>query len=245
MGEGSLRLRLSGLESIRQALDREQPLSILLVREGIRGAASDALIERARRAGIRISIESQREMRRMSETDEPPELLAVAGLPPATDLDVLMRGEGLVLVLVGLRYPANVGFILRSAEVAGVAGVVVANDWAASEWEEARRVGIRANRFISVLEAEATKAVDSAREAGRRIVAIETSGRSSPWQIDLAQPTALLIGSETTGVADELLEGADEIVRIPTRGFIPSYNVQAATGILLGEWLRQTAGGME
>ena len=50
----------------------------------------------------------------------------------------------------------------------------------------------------------------------------------------------MLFGSETEGLSAEIMGDVDQSVRIPTRGFIPSYNVQAATGILLGEWLRQT-----
>jgi len=234
--------RLTDLESIRQAIDQRRPISLLLIRDGARSDAAEAEIERARALGISISTESEREMRRMSETEEAPELLAVAGVSPATDLDGLMKGKGLVLVLVGLRYPGNVGFILRSAEVAGAAGVVVANDWSGSEWEEARRIGIRANRFLSVIEANAEEALGAARSAGRRVIAVETSGCTMPWEVDLTQSTALLIGGETTGISQDLLARADEIVRIPTRGFIPSYNVQAATGMLLGEWLRQTSG---
>jgi TrmH family RNA methyltransferase len=189
--------------------------------------------------GVPISVESEREMRRMSETSDAPEVLAVAAEPLTTDLQTLMEREGLVLVLVGLRYPGNVGFILRSAEVAGAAGVVVANDWSDSEWEEAHRVGIRANRFLSVIAAEAEEAVFAARTAGRRVVAVETSGTSKPWEVDLSEPAVLLIGGEATGISAELLANANEVVRIPTRGFIPSYNVQAATGMLLGEWLRK------
>lgn len=214
---------------------------MLLVREGSRSEAAEALIERARAADIRIASESEREMRRMSETDDSPELLAVAGSPPATDLDVLMQQQGLVLILVGVRYPGNVGFILRSAEVAGAAGVVVANEWSGSEWEEARRSGIRADRFLAVLEADAGHALVAARAAGRRVIAVETSGSVLPWEVDLSKPTALLVGGEANGISSELLSRTDEVVRIPTRGFIPSYNVQAATGILLGEWLRQTS----
>jgi len=235
-----VRGRITDLESIAAAIHLRLPISLLLVLEGVRSDAAEAVVERARAVAIPVSIESEREMRRMSETGDAQELLAVAGSPPATDLADLMASDGLVLILIGLRYPGNVGFILRSAEVAGAAGVVVANDWSGSEWQEARRVGIRANRFLSVLEAEAEVALAAARTAGRRIVAVETSGSSTPWEVDLSKPTALLIGGETTGISSELLGCADEIVRIPTRGFIPSYNVQAATGALLGEWLRQT-----
>jgi len=51
----------------------------------------------------------------------------------------------------------------------------------------------------------------------------------------------VLIGSEATGIPAALLAEADETIAIPVGGFIPSYNVQAAVGIFLGEWMRQNA----
>ena len=200
-------------------------------------------MERAEAAGIAISRESAREMRRMSDTSGACEIIAALGSPPTQDLDELMGQGGLVFLLVGLRYPSNMGFILRSAEVAGAAGVVVANDWSDSEWAEASRVSIRAERFFSVLPRalDAAESVVSAAEAaGRRIAAVETVGNVHPWHSDLVRPSLVILGSETLGIPAPILDRAAEILRIPTRGFIPSYNVQAATGILLGEWLRQT-----
>ena len=72
-------------------------------------------------------------------------------------------------------------------------------------------------------------------------MAVETSGDSAPWEVDLAKPVVVLVGSETTGIPEPFLEAVDEVVSIPIGGFIPSYNVQAAVGILLGEWMRQIA----
>lgn len=224
---------------IRRAIAAGRSIGILLVREGDWSSEVSLLVEEARLAGVAISIESAREMRRMSEDDGAPEVLAMEGAAPATDLDSLMRRDGVVFVLVGLRYPANVGFILRSAEVAGAAGVVVANHWTESEWTEARRIGMRADRFLSVLPADAGEAVTAALDAGRRLLAVETSGEATPWVADLTVPTAFLIGSEATGIPSDLLARAERVLRIPSFGFIPSYNVQAATSILLGETLRQ------
>ena len=178
-------------------------------------------------------------MRRMSSADEAPELLALEGAAPAGNIDELMAAEGLVLVLAGLRYPGNVGFILRSAEVAGAAGVVLSSDWQGSQREEAMRIGIRADRFLPIFDADVRDAIGSARASGRRVVALETSGTKVPWQVDLSRPTAVLVGGETEGLSPALVEAADDVVRIPSRGFMPSYNVQAAVGVLLGEWLRQ------
>jgi tRNA G18 (ribose-2'-O)-methylase SpoU len=197
------------------------------------------LVDRALEQGISVLVESEREMRRMSSGEEVHELIALEGAAANPTLDELMSADGLVCVLVGLRYPGNVGFILRSAEVAGAAGIVLANDWEGSQLSEALRVGMRADRFMPVIESEASAAIVAARRAGRRVVALETTGTKAPWHIDLTLPTALLVGGETTGISEALLESMDDVVRIPTPGFIPSYNVQAAVGMLLGEWLRQ------
>ena len=221
-------------------MERGDALSCLLVDEGRATAEVEALVERARETGIPISAESAREMRRMSEGDRVEALLAVVGPPLAVDLATMMSAPGLVLILAGLRYPGNVGFIMRSAEVAGAAGIVLACDWAAGEREEASRVSIRADRFLPVLDASADRAVDAARAAGRQVLALETSGKDTPWSLDLRVPTVLVLGSEADGLPTDLLARVDRGIRIPTRGFIPSYNVQAAAGIVLGEWLRQT-----
>lgn len=215
-------------------------ISLILCREGELSKDARGLVDRARELGIPVLVESEREMRRMSSGEKTREVVALAGAPPDARLDELMRRKGLVFILVGLRYPGNVGFILRSAEVAGAAGVVLDNDWEGSQFSEAMRVGMRADRFFPVIESKAEAAIAAARRAGRRIVALETTRSKAPWNTDLESPTAVVVGSETTGISNAILESVDDVIEIPMRGFIPSYNVQAAVGMLLGEWLRQT-----
>ena len=176
----------------------------------------------------------------MTEGEGIASAVALLGPPLPTALPELMATPGLALHLCRLRYPGNVGFILRSAEVAGAAGVVLDVDWTEKEHAAARRASIHANRFLPVVEATTARAFDAAEAAGRRIIAVETSGEATPWSLDLARPSLVVVGGEAEGIPDDLLARADATVRIPTRGFIPSYNVQAAVGILLGEWLRQT-----
>ncbi|MFK7896029.1 MAG: TrmH family RNA methyltransferase [Myxococcota bacterium] len=199
------------------------------------------VLERAKALGIPLQAEAARAMRRMSTTQDACSMVAMTGPPPSRSLADLMEAEGLVLLLAGLRYPGNVGFILRAAEVAGAAGVVIANDWEGEQLAEADRIGMHASRFFGVLESDVEASFAAAREAGRRIVAFETEGAETPWQNDWRAPTLAVIGGETEGLSPALVEACDAVLRIPTRGFIPSYNVQAAAGIALGEWLRQTA----
>ena len=70
--------------------------------------------------------------------------------------------------------------------------------------------------------------------------ALETEGEKTPWEAVLEGSLALFLGGEAEGIPAAILAQMDECLRIPMRGFIPSYNVQAAAGIVLGEWLRRT-----
>ena len=232
-------MRLEGIESIEAAVDRDARLALVLAHEGDRSPEAQRLLDRLIARGVPILEEGPREMRRMSGSEAPPELLALEGPSVPIDLAGLMRAEGPVFLLAGLRYPSNVGYILRCAEVAGAAGVVISGDWQGSQREEASRLGMRADRFLAVLEEPATRALGEARRAGRRTIALETGGGRAPWDVDLAHPTVFVVGGETTGIEPGILEVVDEVVSIPMNGFIPSYNVQGAVGILIGEWLRQ------
>ena len=223
-----------------QALEAGEPIARLLVRADVDEPPLRSLVEAARANAVPVSEEPAREMQRMTAGDGIEPAIALVGPPLATTTSGLLKAPGLALHLCGLRYPGNVGFILRAAEVAGAAGVLLDVDWSEKQHGAARRKSIHADRFLPVLQAETGAAFEAARKSGRRIVAVETSGRETPWTLDLATPSLVVVGGESEGIPDDLLAQADATVRIPTRGFIPSYNVQAAVGMLLGEWLRQT-----
>ena len=76
-----------------------------------------------------------------------------------------------------------------------------------------------------------------------RIIAIEDVGERLAWQADLRPPALFVVGGEAEGVPDALLARADLRVRIPTGGFVSSYNLQAAMAVVMGEWLRQSGEG--
>jgi len=81
-----------------------------------------------------------------------------------------------------------------------------------------------------------------ARAAGRRVLAVEDVGTRAPWETDLTAPLLLLIGGERHGIPREALDACDGAIALPMRGFIPSYNLQAAMAMVAGEHLRQLSG---
>jgi len=84
--------------------------------------------------------------------------------------------------------------------------------------------------------------LDVARSARRRVLAIEDSGTTAPWDADLGGPVLFVIGGETRGIPSPVLERCDAVLRIPMAGFIPAYNLQAAMAAVAAERLRQTRG---
>jgi tRNA G18 (ribose-2'-O)-methylase SpoU len=235
----SVRHRLVGAAEIGAALDRGAEIQLLLCGRDVLAPEDEAIVARARAHGVAVRIAADRERLRLSEGVSAEALLALEAPSPHPSLDELMARDGLVLVLVGLRYPGNVGFIVRAAEVAGAAGVVLSERFSRAERAAAMRFAMQADRYFPVVDAEALDAALAGRRAGRRLLALETEGRRTPWEAGLDDPLAVFLGGEAEGLPTAVLDRMDECLRIPMRGFIPSYNVQAAAGIVLGEWLRR------
>ncbi|MFO0690976.1 MAG: TrmH family RNA methyltransferase [Myxococcota bacterium] len=238
-GATSARRRLVGAEAIAEALERGAELRVVLCGRGLLAPEDEAVVARARARGIAVRATSDRERLRLTDGAAPAALLALEGPSVDPGLEELMARAGLVVVLVGLRYPGNVGFIVRAAEVAGAAGVVLCEAWTRAERASAMRFAMQADRFFPVVDADAEAAAEAARRAGRRLFALETGGTRTPWEAPLDDPLAIFLGGEAEGIPAAILARMDEVLRIPMRGFIPSYNVQAAAGIVLGEWLRR------
>jgi TrmH family RNA methyltransferase len=201
------------------------------------------VLERARAAGARVRTVSARVVERLSHARPAAEVLALVGDPPEATLDELLAREGAVWLLVGVAYPGNAGFAIRTAEVSGAAGIAIEAGFRREERREALRMSMRADWFMPVLWDVAEAVVARARAAGRRVVAIEDVGARAPWEVDLRGPVVFAIGGEEPGIPPELLASADEIVRVPMGGFIRSYNLQAALAAVAGERLRQEERG--
>ena len=96
--------------------------------------------------------------------------------------------------------------------------------------------------FFPVHFEDAEHATALARKAGRRVVAVEDVGERAPWQVDMRGPLMMVVGGEEGGIPSTLLAQVDEVVRVPMHGFLPSYNLQSAMAVVMGERLRQSDG---
>lgn len=243
--KGTARRQLRGASEIARALDEGAPLRLLVCAREVSTAEDSILIARAERQGIPVHRVSHRELLRVGAgggegaENERSTMLGMIGGDPKADLSVVMKAPGAIWMLTGTAYPGNAGFVIRSAEVSGAAGVVIDAAFDRTARRDAFRAAMRADRYLPVFFEGAGTVLDAAARARRRIVAIEDVGGAAPWEIDLTGPVLFVVGGEVHGIDTTVLNRAHQVIRIPMAGFMRSYNLQAAVAAVLGERLRQ------
>ena len=219
----------------------------IVARRGALSTEAMLALSEALEHGIECRRVSGRELARLLPPGSDAALLGMTGPDPAASIDEALALRGAAWLLVGVAYPRNAGVVIRSAEVAGADLVVVDSGFDRRDRRECLRASMRSDRWLPVRFASARPVIDAARGSGKRIVAVESPGDArpctEPWVVDLRGPVLFLLGGEQEGLPASLLDGVDETVRIPMPGFVPSYNLQAAAAIVMGERLRQQQEG--
>lgn len=167
-------------------------------------------------------------------------LVAVAQTP-AWHLDRLeIPPAGLVAILEGAEKPGNVGAVLRSADAAGVAAVILADEGTDLFNPNVIRASLGAVFSVPVATAPGPDVLDWLRRHEFSIFAAWLDGAKEYSQVRYGGRSAVVLGSEALGLSD--LWRASDItpIRIPMRGIVDSLNVSVTAAVLFYEALRQT-----
>lgn len=238
---GGPRVQIAGRHAIAVALDERADVRLLLVRADDQSEDTARLVQQAEARGARIWRGSAGDMRRMGRGPDAEVAVALLGPPPTATLPELLGRGGISWLLHRARYPSNVGFAVRTAEVSGADGVIVDAEFNHADRARIDHVSMGASRLLPVLFHHTESVLEQAAQRGMRCICIEDIGTRAPWEVDLRGPMLCLIGSEHDGLTKQLLAGCAAVVRIPMAGFVPSYNVQAAMAAIAVERLRQLA----
>lgn len=145
-----------------------------------------------------------------------------------------------ILVLDGIEDPRNFGAILRTAEAAGVHGVVIRKARQAPVTETVIKVSAGAASAVPVARVpNIAEAVRWLKDENIAVFGLEIDGKRLYNQADYRGGAAIVVGSEGKGISRLVRERCGEIVRLPMKGKINSLNASVATGIVLYEILRQ------
>jgi 23S rRNA (guanosine2251-2'-O)-methyltransferase len=163
----------------------------------------------------------------------------VESYPYSSLEEILAAPQPLVLVLDGVTDPRNLGAVLRAADGAGASGVVIPKDKAVGVTAAAVKASAGASEHVRVARVtNLRRAVDSLKAANVWIYAAEAGGTDYA-KLDLAGPTAFVLGSEGRGVRRLVREACDGTVSVPMLGAVSSLNVSVAAAVLAYEARRQ------
>jgi 23S rRNA (guanosine2251-2'-O)-methyltransferase len=161
------------------------------------------------------------------------------------DLLAAARAAGeppLLVVLDGVEDPQNLGAVVRSAHALGAHGVVVPRDRAAGVTPAAAKASAGAVEHCAVARvANLARAIEELKEQGVWSVAAVPNAERELRQVDLAGPTALVVGGEGRGIRPLVRRTCDHAARIPMVGRVGSLNASVAAAIALYEAARQRA----
>lgn len=156
--------------------------------------------------------------------------------------ELARQPDAFLLIGERIQDPRNVGVLVRTAEAAGCAAIVLSGDSA----EPFSRAAVRSStgsivRLPVCLVSDLPQTLHTLQERQVAIVATSAKTQRSLYDVDLARrPLAILVGNESEGLSEEAVSAASEFVRIPMSQPGPSsLNVTVATGVLLFEAIRQ------
>jgi 23S rRNA (guanosine2251-2'-O)-methyltransferase len=146
----------------------------------------------------------------------------------------------LFLVLDRITDVRNFGAIARTAECAGVHGIVVPMRESAAIHSDSIKTSAGALFRIPVCRvSNLKKTIEYMQESGLQVVACTEKNDDSIYTTDFSTPTAIVMGSEEDGISNDILRIVDRYAKIPLLGEIESLNVSVATGVILYEAYRQ------
>lgn len=188
---------------------------------------------------------SESVLRAMAETPSPQGVIAIANRPAfsLSDIERNLNRRGklrVVLYLHNISNPANLGAIVRTAEAAGIAGIIT-SEGSADAFSPASLRGSMGSAFrLPIVEKiDMSAAFELANENQMTIASVDIKGDKSYSEADWTKPRMLVFGAEAHGLPDEILGRADEILTIEMTKPVESLNLAVSCGIILFEAKRQ------
>jgi 23S rRNA (guanosine2251-2'-O)-methyltransferase len=221
---------------------------VSVVRVGHRGGRVHEILALAAERGIKVQRVDPPMLDRLAGGGVHQGVVAdVDSAPIDYSVEELVRSAGgpaLIVVLDGVEDPHNLGAILRTADAAGVHGVVIQTRRSAALGGAAAKVSAGAVAHVKIAQVvNIARAIDDLKEIGVWTVGLADDAQTDYDAIDFTVPSAVVVGAEGSGLRRLVREKCDFTARIPMRGHVSSLNVSVAAGIVLFEAVRQRTRG--
>ncbi len=239
---------IAGRNSVIEALRGDRSLNKLFVQDGIKGGSIGEIISLAKNSGVPVEFVKIEKLNQLADGLRHQGVAAMVAPIRFYELDEVLeiaakKGEAPFLVLLDeLQDPQNVGAIIRTADAAGVHGVLMPKRRSCPLNAAVAKVSAGAVEYVPVVSiGNISQTIKELKEKGLWVVGADMDGEADYFSSNLKGPVVLVIGSEGKGLGRLVKENCDLLVKIPMRGEISSLNASAAGAILLFEIVRQRA----
>lgn len=234
-----------GRQPLVEALQAGRAIDKILFQRNVSGESIGEIRKLAEKRGIPIQQVPLEKLHTFTRANHQG-VIALAALFTYMDLQavidqVVSVGQTPLLVLLdGITDVRNIGAIARSALCCGAQAIIIPDKGIAALNEEALKSSAGALEKIHICRVSSLlKAVDSLHLNGIRVFASSMRSEKKVYELPLALPCCIMMGSEDKGLQPYLIKAADELFTIPMAGDFDSFNVSVATGIILYEAMKK------
>ena len=237
---------IEGRNAVIEALRAERAIDKIFIAKGDTDKTLAHIASKARELGCVVVDADRRKLDSMSRTQSHQGVIALAAVREYCSVaDILQiakdrKEEPFVLVCDEISDPQNLGALIRTAEAAGLHGVVIPKRRSASVSAVVHKTSAGAVEHIAVARVPNIRAaIEELKSAGLWVYGTAADGEESLWETNFSGPICIVIGSEGSGIGRLIKESCDHLVFIPMLGKVSSLNASAAAAVLIYEALRQ------
>ncbi|MGI9611773.1 MAG: 23S rRNA (guanosine(2251)-2'-O)-methyltransferase RlmB [Acidimicrobiales bacterium] len=239
--------QVEGRQAVRELLlaGRRQVREIFVADDLDRADIVDDITELAGELGVPLRSVGRKRLAAEASTGSHQGVVARAAQLPEVELDRLTRRQDgrapFLLIVDGVTDPGNLGAMLRTAECAGVTGVVLGRHRSVHITPTVTKAAAGAIEHLPMaVVGGIPAALSELNDAGMTTIGLDAGGESSVFDaVPGAEPVALVLGAEGRGLSRLVSERVDRVVAIPLLGGLNSLNVSAATAIACFEVVRR------
>ena len=237
---------VAGRNAVFEALSSKRPVNKIFIKAGLQGGSLGKIIAAAQGAAVPVEYVQPEKLDRLAPGIRHQGIVALASPIAFSSLETVLERAAsrnempFLLLLDELQDPQNVGALIRSADAAGVHGVLLPRRRSCPLNMVVAKISAGAVNYVPVVQiGNIVQTLRSLKEQGFWVVGADMEGDSLYFETDLDRPLVLVVGAEGKGMGHLVKENCDMLVRIPMQGGVNSLNASAAGAVLLYEVVRQ------
>jgi len=238
--------QIEGRNSVLELLESGKDINKIFVARGERHGSINKILAIAKEKKIIVVEKDKKQMDEMAQEGNYQGVIAI--VPPFKYVEVEdilndakeKQEEPFVLILDGIEDPHNLGSIIRTAETAGVHGIIIPKRRAASVNSTVNKTSAGAVEHMKIARVtNISDTIEELKQAGLWICGTDISAEKYYYNQDLTGPLGIVIGNEGKGISEKVKKNCDFNVKIPMKGKVTSLNAAVSTGIIVYEAVKQ------